>query len=162
MIVLSITEKGDFMTKLLSKGAFDSFLLESARIDMGVTYEIDGHINSKFYTKEELEAIPWSLVPWSEVQEHCRSCMKGKKAPSAFSIVLHLKDDFVPGVLKDVPDALSSIAALVINIRLTEEGLRLITAVSRKGFSLDKQAEPVWDQTMRRFLDSKQIRFEEL
>ena len=42
MRAFKITETGNFMTKLLSGGSFDSFLLEEASLSMQVTWILDG------------------------------------------------------------------------------------------------------------------------
>ena len=53
MRAFKITETGNFMTKLLSGGSFDSFLLEEASLSMQITWVLDGRINRSFYSNEE-------------------------------------------------------------------------------------------------------------
>ena len=48
MIALKIVKNGSFMSKILAGEAFDSFLLEEARISMAVTWDIAGHLNEQF------------------------------------------------------------------------------------------------------------------
>ena len=54
MIALKIVKNGSFMSKILAGDAFDSFLLEEARIRMAVTWDIDGHLNEQFYPADVL------------------------------------------------------------------------------------------------------------
>ena len=161
MVAYTVQNKGSFMSKLLSSDCFDSFLLEEARIKMAVSYVIDGHLNRDFYSSEEWEDAsqrPYELQPWSLMRGVCHDLIKGTKAPSAFSFVLHLKPEFIGRTLSEVSaDTVSAVQALVLNIRLDSTGLHLVTGVSMRGFSLDKSPDKIWDKTMERFLASKGI-----
>ena len=53
MRAFQIKETGNFMTKLLSGGTFDSFLLEEASLHMQVAWHLDGHLNMDFFDDEE-------------------------------------------------------------------------------------------------------------
>lgn len=154
------------MTRLLTTDCFDSFLLEEAEIRMAATFSIDGHRTQGFYSTDELTEIPgasYDCIPWSGVRSTCREIIKGSKAPASFRFTLRLKPEYVAGTLKSCDDASTAdaVGSLAINIRLTGNGLRVITGVAMKGFTMDHSADRIWDQTMERFLSSKGIVFEE-
>lgn len=161
MMAFTVNSKGAFMSKLLSSDTFDSFLLEEARIKMGVSYVIDGHLNRDFYSPEEWEEAgkePSGLTEWSAVRATCRDLIKGKRAPSAFSFVFHLKSEYMDRTLAEVPaDTRNFVQALLLNIRLDSTGLHLVTGVSMRGFTTDRSPEKVWDRTVSRFLAARGI-----
>lgn len=168
MTSYTITNKGTFMSQLLSTGCFDNFLLEKAMIRMQVTYEIDGHLNRDFYTNEEWQnaAEEGGLAAWSEIREHCRNVIKGRKAPTAFLFVMVLKPHLIAEILSDVtPDTASCVQGLSIAIRSVNDAdgnmqIQVITGASMKSFTTDKSATQVWDSAVGRFLTAKGITFD--
>lgn len=169
MTSYTITNKGMFMSQLLSARCFDSFLLEKAMIRMNVTYEIDGHLNRNFYTDEEWQnaAEGGGLAAWSEIREHCRNVIKGTKAPTAFLFVMVLKPELVAKVLSGAtPDSAASVQGLSIAIRSADGAdgsmqIQVITGASMKSFTTDRNAMQIWDSAVGRFLAASGIAFEE-
>lgn len=157
------------MSRLLSTDCFDSFLLQEATIRMAVTYSIDGQLNKDFYEGDvsehdgDSEHRLFAYQPWSEARALCREMIKGKKAPTMMKITLQLKPSYVEATLGRAadlqPGTLANIAGLLLNIRLDDTGLHLITGVAARTFLLDKSPDRVWDRTMERFLASKEIDF---
>ena len=148
MRAFRITETGNFMTKLLSGRSFDSFLLEEASLSMQVTWHLDGRINRNFYSSEEWEdetTHPYPLIAWEAVRGHLRELIRGKKAP--------LQDEGYPQLAE-------SVGAMALNIRYDGSEVTLVTGISLKSFSLDKNADRIWDSMMERFLASREIGFE--
>ncbi|MEE1050628.1 MAG: DUF5721 family protein, partial [Lachnospiraceae bacterium] len=91
MIALKIVKNGSFMSKILAGDAFDSFLLEEARIRMAVTWDIDGHLNEQFYPADvwkDPEQRPYDRTQWKEIRPYIYDIIKGKQAPSSFHFVL--------------------------------------------------------------------------
>ena len=143
MRAFKITETGNFMTKLLSGGSFDSFLLEEASL------------------KDESNH-PYPLISWSEVRGHFRELIRGKKAPASLSIVLQLRPDHCEKILDShgFPQLRDSVGAMVLNIRYDGSEVTLVTGIALKNFTLDKNADRIWDETMEKFLLSREIGFE--
>ena len=48
------------------------------------------------------------------------------------------------------------------NIKYDGEKIVLTTAISYEGFTMDKSAEPIWDNALKKFLSAKEIQFEEI
>ena len=155
------------MTKLLSGSSFDSFLLEEASLSMQVTWLLDGKINRGFYSAEEWEdesLHPYPLISWSEVRGHLRDLIRGKKAPVSFQFVLHLKPELMEKMLRKggEDELLSSVGAFVLTIRYKDGEVSLLSGISMKSFTMNKNADRLWDKTVRLFLESKEIAFEPL
>ena len=165
MRAFKITETGNFMTKLLSGGSFDSFLLEEASLSMQVTWLLDGKINRGFYSSEDWEdqtLHPYPLIAWPEIRGHLRELIRGKKAPSSLSIVLQLRPDYCEKLLDShgFPQLKAFVGAMVLNIRYDGNEVTLVTGIALKSFTLDKNADRIWDETMEKFLVSREIGFE--
>lgn len=166
MTSFHITELKNFMGKLLGTDCFDSFLLAEASISTFAEFTIDGHINPDFYTKEEREdpeVCPWDLAAWSTVRPLCFDIIKGRRSPSRFKFVLHLRPDFIPGVLKGADPSLTpgQVRALVLTVRYDGNGASIVTGTAFSSFVMDKTLDVQWDKTMRQFLTRKGISYRE-
>ena len=133
MIALKIVKNGSFMSKILAGDAFDSFLLEEARIRMAVTWDIDGHLNEQFYPADvwkDPEQRPYDRTQWKEIRPYIYDIIKGKQAPS------------------------------LITVRFSDSVMTIVTGTAYKSFTLDKSADTLWDKSLQKFLISRQIDFE--
>ena len=157
MISLRITKTKDFMQKLLSSDAFDSFLLEEATILTYNTFSIDGHIQKDFYAGEDAEipALGYGFSLWKDMKSVCFQIIKGKHTPLSFRIVLRLMPQYAEKVLN------SQGTSLLLNIRYDGSTVTLITGTSCQTFQLTKEPEQLWDKTIRSFLAKKEIAYEE-
>ena len=118
-----------------------------------------------FYTKEEWEDKtdhPFPLISWSEVRGHMRELIRGKKAPASLSIVLQLRPDMMEQMLtaEGYPQLRDNIGAMVLNIRYDGKEVTLVTGIALKSFTLDRNADRIWDEAMGRFLASCEIGYE--
>lgn len=165
MKAFKITETGNFMTKLLSGGSFDSFLLEEASLHMQGTWTVDGHVNRAFYSEEEWadpSAHPFDLLTWRDVRGHLRELIRGKKAPAGLSIVLQLAPKSMEKLLTNagLSEMIDSVGAMVLNIRYDGAKVTVVTGISLKTFTLDKNAALLWDDFVQRFFAAQKIAFE--
>lgn len=155
------------MNCLLVKDTFDNFLLEDATITTYNTFTIDGHIQSDFYSVDELEALPdKTLSTWGIIKPHCFNLIKGSKLPLRFKIVLKASASYTEKLLNDNPCGLSlkDIGGLYINVRydshrtLTGDdsataSLDCISMASLNIFSMDKTLEKTWDSICTKSID---------
>lgn len=167
MIALKITGLGSFMSRLFSGNTFDSFLLAEGTLQMGVTWQVDGKLNRDFYEKdvwEDPSQRPYDYMSWSEVRPALRELIRGKKAPVSFRFVLHLKPELMQSLLQKEGDSelLSCVGAFVLTIRYKEGQVSLLSGISMKSFTMNKNADILWDKVIRRFLQAKEIAFESL
>lgn len=167
MIALKITNVKKFMGKLLASEAFDSFVIEEASICTYNTFLIDGHQNRDFYSTEEWEdreIRPYDFTAWKQIRPVCYSLIRGTRTPSAFRFVLHLIPDYVASVLKKEETAITpqQIKALVLTVKYDGTALTLVTGTAFHTFIMDKTVDRLWDDAMKKFLDKREIEYEEL
>lgn len=166
MIALKIGSLGSFMSGLFSRNTFDAFLLAEGALQMGVTWQVDGKLNREFYEKEAWEdpaQRPYDYEAWSGIRPALRELIRGKKAPASFRFVLHLKPEYMQALLEKEgdPELLACVGAFVLTIRYRDGAANILTGISMKSFTMNKNADILWDKTVRRFLQSKGIPFEE-
>ena len=165
MIALKIKKTGPFMAKLLGEDTFDLFLLEQAQIQMAVTWEIDGHLNRKFYdpeTWEDPSLRPYDLMEWKKIRPHCYNIIRGKQTPAGFLFVLRLRPDLKEAMLEKAGQGQMKafVSAFLINIRYQDGNVQIVTGTSYSSFTLDKSAGELWDKAFVRFLTGKKIDFD--
>lgn len=167
MISLTLKDTKTFMSHLLIKDTFDTFLLSEATIKTSCSYSIDGQINRAFYSDEEwnnLKEEDKSYTTWNSQKPFCFSLIKGSKVPSAMKIVMLLSKEKTADLLGSIESGLSidNINGLFINIRYQEGHVSLITGTSINIFSLDKQLDATFDAYIRNFLINAGLDYEEV
>ena len=120
----------------------------------------DGRIRQGYYSDEELEKNRIEeLSSWKALRPFCYSLIKGKKLPESFQITMQLSPEenekFIRRVKPDFPA--EQVAALYLNIRYENHAAACVTGTSLKVFTLDKQIEREWDDTVRRYFKKLQI-----
>jgi len=167
MTAIQITDLKLFMNILLTREAFDSFLLEEATIRTGQTFLIDGHINSEFYTKEELENDPLlrqEFSSFANLRPVCYSLIKGSHTPLHFKFVLHASDTYVRKLLGrhgTTPEA-ANLKSLILTIRYDGSHAVCTSGTAYHTFVMDKTIDSIWDSALKSSFDSLGIAFEEL
>ncbi len=164
MILCSINDKKDFMNKFLAGDSFYSFLLKEASILGLVPFQIDGRINTSFFSDEDPDTSHFlsdEYVKWEDIRSICFDLIKGKRTPTRFQFVLYLKKETVEHLLhkEQLTKEGSFVQNFVLNIRFEQGEMTLTTAVDYSTFTLDKQAEQLWDQALMKFLNGKQITY---
>ena len=167
MILCKITDKKDFMGKLLAGETFDSFLLKEANIHSFVPYLIGGHINKAFFgddAEDSASFTSYDYAQWKDIRPICFDLIKGKRTPTKFVFVLYLKPEAMTAMFDKagISATESLVQNLILNIRFEQGEMSITTAVDYSGFTLDKQAEQLWDTTTRKFLDKKEISYENI
>ena len=165
MIALKITGLGSFMSRLFSGNTFDSFLLAEGTLRMGVTWQVDGKLNRDFFDKstwEDPSQRPYDYAAWSQVRPFLRDLIRGKRVPVSFHFILHLKPEIMQAMLEKEGDneLISCVGAFVLTIRYKNGEASLLTGISMKSFTMNKNADRLWDKTIRRFLEANEIAFE--
>lgn len=165
MISLELNDIKDFMNKLLRSELFDHFLLSEASICGPITYQIDGHLNTSFFSEEELtlqnlKDLP--AIPFSKVRNNCFELMKGKVVPQSFHFVFMLSPSNLANTLAHIKSSFqpNDISGVYINIRYQNQTLLCTTGISYQIFSLDRSLEQEWDLLIQKFLKTHGISFE--
>ncbi len=165
MISLQITDVRDFMAKLLKTDLFDHFLMPEAVITTAVTYRIDGHLNTSFYSTDELEILGLaglSTAPFSLFRSTCFDLIKGKRTPSFFKFVFMLSPENLKNTLLCTGSSFSEndISGVYLNLHFKDQMLTCTTGVSCRIFSTDRSFETEWDELVCRFLKNHGISYE--
>lgn len=160
MIALKIEDLKTFTAQLFMGETFDHWLVREANIVTFNSFTIDGRIRQGYYSDEELEKNRIEeLSSWKALRPFCYSLIKGKKLPESFQITMQLSPEenakFIRRVKPDFPA--EQVAALYLNIRYENHAAACVTGTSLKVFTLDKQIEREWDDTVRRYFKKLQI-----
>lgn len=164
MKAYKITERKNFMSRLLGSSVFDSFLLAEASITTYNTFLIDGRINKGFFTGDlNDEALPpYEFSLWQDMRSLCFDLIKGKRTPVGFKFVLHLKPELAKSLLKENGSAvtLNDLKAFVLNIKYDGSELTCVTATAFHTFIPDKVPDQIWDGYMDQFMGNNGIGYE--
>ena len=167
MLALQISSTKQFMNQLLTSDCFSSFLLESASVTTFNTFHIDGRIHPEFYNSDSEdyeEKTRYAFSKYINLQEHLFFIIKGSRTPLQMKLTLLLNPDSMEKLLQTnactVPKDI--ISGFALNIKYDGEKILLTTAISYEGFTMDKSAEPIWDNALKKFLSAKEILFEEI
>lgn len=167
MLALQITSTKQFMNHLLTSDCFSSFLLESASVTTFNTFHIDGRIHPEFFNNESeeyLEKTKYNFSKFLDLQEHLFFVIKGSRTPLQMKLSLLLNPDAMNKLLLTNACSVTKemLSGFVLNIKYDGEKILLTTAISYEGFTMDKSAEPIWDNALKKFLSAKEIQFDEI
>lgn len=165
MIAIKISNKKEFMSKLLASELFDSFLVESISIDTFNSFHIDGRIHKDFY-KNNAGYVDDSHIQdnssWAELRAVCYDLIKGKRTPLAFKMVFFCDDSMKENVIKAADAGIDPAqVTLGLNIKFANGIIMITTGCAYSIFTLDKTIEKAWDSYIPSFLSSLGIESEE-
>ena len=157
MLSLQISDIRQFMTSLLSLETFDHFLLVEATVKMSVTHRIDGRINKEFYESDP--APEQDYISWGNVRDYVFSVIRGKQLPLSMKIILALPQPTIQALLTQngLSERIRDIEGMYLNILYTPANLVLTTGISDKGFSLDRLADSILEESVRGFLRKHEL-----
>ena len=160
MILLSISEVKEFMSKLLLSDTFDSFLFIEGEIVTFNTFSINGYLQKDFFDKDMIPERNYSL--WKELREYCFSRIRGKRTPLRFKFVFGLSEPNIEKLLRQQGLSFTpqDVQGLYLNISYDGHSLRCVTGTSMNLFTLDKSLEEAWDKMVQKFFVQKEISFE--
>ena len=160
MLIRKFSDNRDFTHKLFLEPVFDDFYLSSARFDTAVTIQIDGKLNTDFFDEEGLGQLKdegTRYISWKEIRPTCFSFIRGKKPPLLFKIVL-----IIPGQLQKPASWLSVLPIdgqtdFFLNLGYMKGESRLTTGISTSGFTMNREPQQIWDQTIENYLSQNQL-----
>lgn len=166
MKAYQIFDLKSFMNKLLLSESFDYFLLEEGTIITANTFTIDGHIHKEFYTKEEQDdeqLCPHDFSLWKDMRPLCFQLIKGKRTPLSFKFVLLLLPEHMTQILQNGGFSHHHLVkSFTLTVKYDGTAATLMTGISTNTFLMDKTPEQLWDNAFIKFMDNKQIVWEEL
>ena len=161
MTSIKITNKKNFMAKLLTSELFDNFLAEEVVIDTYNTFTIDGHIHRDFYKNANEEAAPCpkeEFSKWEKIRPICLDLIKGRQTPLGFRFILRSGDEQKAALFETIDSDISmDQVSFGINIKFSSGEVVVTTGVNYSIFTLDKEAEKAWDNYVPSFLESNGI-----
>ena len=169
MLALKVEDIRDFMTKLLAKDTFDTFLFSEGTITTFTTYVIDGTWHPEYFQDSESDQgqVPAGAgsgkenqtLTWHLVRPVLYDMIKGNHTPVHMKIVMKLADYNVEDLLKQSGLSImkEQVDGLYLNLTYTKGTVTVTTGSSLKIFTLDKSLDRVWDDMIRRFFLSRQI-----
>ncbi|GAB5615809.1 hypothetical protein JCM31739_06340 [Faecalimonas canis] len=160
MILLSIPEVREFMSKLLLSETFDSFLFIEGEIVTFNTFSMNGRLQKDFFDKDMTPDRAYSL--WKDLREYCFSLIRGKRTPLRFKFVFGLSEPNIEKLLKQqgLSFTTNDVQGLYLNISYDGTSLKCVTGTSMNLFTMDKSLEEAWDKMVQKFFVQKEIMFE--
>lgn len=146
MQLIQILDIKQFMQLLFQTDILDNYEFASATIQTDMHYTLDGHLNSSFFSTEELETLQLTnkeYLPWHLAKDKIFQIIKGKKTPTQLKIVLLPNQTVIDDLLKSANSSLNSndIFSISVNILFQEPKLNVTTGISYKIFTMDKEFE---------------------
>ena len=161
MIAVKISNKKDFMGRLLATDLFDNYYVEEATIETFNTFHIDGHIQKAFYKNDEdttETAKIGDFSRWGELRSLCFDLIKGKRTPLGFKFVFHPDEEVKEAIVQEADAGIRPEDVLLgINIRFTGDSIQITTGTAFKIFTMDKTIEKAWDEYIPSFLSKSNI-----
>ena len=163
MTSIKITNKKNFMAKLLASELFDQFFVEEAEVTTFNTFHIDGRIHKDFYRDTMADGTsPLSEMgeysTWKELKQTCYDLIKGKRTPLSFKFVFYLNEEAKSRLIKEADAGIDKDQVkLGINIRFINGDIIVTTGCAISIFTLDKSIEKAWDSFIPSFLDQNSI-----
>ena len=151
MKAFSVPEVKPFMAGLLKGSLFHGWQLRSAELGLMSRIEIQGSINSAYWTEEEKKKRTSPYLLWDEIQPKICALVQGDHTPSFMNITLAVPPSRVPDIAQDF------VESFLINIRFEKGVLTLITGVAAKSFTMDKTPEHLWDEKVPVYFKAYQI-----
>ncbi|MBO6158635.1 MAG: hypothetical protein J6P72_05140 [Firmicutes bacterium] len=153
-----------FMNSMLNGKLFHRWQLRTMELGLISHISIDGKLNRNFLSEEESASRTSDYIEWDEIQPKIKGLIQGKNSPSVLTMTLSLPPELVPGIQSD------AIESYQLNIRYEvpagsedkKKRLVLITGISTKTFTMDKEPERAWDSLIPSYFEKRQLSIEEL
>lgn len=147
MEAFDITNRKDFMAKLLKSDLFDTFEVREIVAHVAFKMVLDGKRNNDYFhdIDEDPETVYSSYLTWGEMRRHVYELMTGKKLPTYFKIIFSTSQAKTSQLSSDA-------STFYLNITFKDNHITCSTGTAYNCFTLDKSAEKIWDDRIRHFL----------
>ena len=162
MQTIEILDIKPFMQLIFQTDQFDGYDFVSADIRTDISCTLDGHLNTDFFSNEELEhpfLFGHSYLPWNMAKEKVFSLIKGKRTPSLLKIVLKSSDANTQALLASTASSLhpKDIDGMFVNILFQNQQLHVICGVAYHIYTLEKELEEELRTSVVNLLKQQQI-----
>lgn len=141
-----ITNRKEFMAKLLKSDLFDSFEVREVVLHTAFKIVLDGKRNQDYFNDINNDEASYSVyLTWGELRKYVYELMQGSKLPTYFKIILSTNKE------KTI-DISSEVSAFHLNIHFRDNQTTCSTGTAYKSFSLDQSPDYIWDEKIKNFL----------
>lgn len=142
-----ITNRKEFMSKLLKSDLFETFEVREIVAHTSFKMILDGKRNLEYFNdiRNDSNIIYSEYLSWGEMRKHVYELMLGNKLPTYFKIILSTN---TAKTLQLSSDA----STFYLNITFKDNQITCSTGTAYKSFILDKSADHTWDERMKHFL----------
>lgn len=142
-----ITNRKEFMAKLLKSDLFESFEVREVTIHVAFKMILDGKRNVVYFQdiNEDSEKVYSDYLTWGEMRKHAYELMQGSKLPTYFKIVLSTSNEKTRQIS---PNA----STFYLNITFKDNQITCTTGTAYSEFTLDQSADQLWDERIKNFL----------
>jgi hypothetical protein len=157
MIALKIPgqEMKTLMHHLLKEETFDVFEVRDVSIRSFIQFDVHGLLFEEAESDDETAAERRKFALWRDVRPYIFNIIKGAKRPRGMKFVFSLPSNKAKEI---TPLA----AVLFLNLSFDNGELLITSGLTKKEFSLDKSADQLWDEAIRRFFRKNKIAVEEI
>lgn len=162
MQAIEISDIKLFMQLLFQSGQLDAYELVSADIRTDITYSLDGHVNTAFFSTDELDELSLThsqYLPWAMAKEKVFDIIRGKKTPSVLKLVLRASASQTESFINSTNSSLNSndIDGFFVNILFQDKKLNVICGISYRIFTMDKELEAEFSENFITLLRANSI-----
>lgn len=142
-----ISNRKEFMAKLLKSDLFDNFEVREVTIHVSFKMILDGKRNKAYFqdVHEDSEKVYSDYLTWGEVRKHVYELMLGTKLPTYFKIILSTS-------IEKTQQLSPNVSTFYLNITFKDNQTTCTTGTAYSEFTLDQSADHLWDDRIKNFL----------
>lgn len=142
-----ITNRKEFMNKLLKSDLFETFEVREVTIHVAFKMILEGKRNMDYFHDiyESSETTSTQYLSWGEIRKHVYELMQGTKLPTYFKIILSTSEEKTKQLSCDV-------STFYLNITFKNNQITCTTGTAYQSFTLDQSADHLWDERIKNFL----------
>lgn len=147
MQAFEITNRKEFMSKLLKSDLFESFEVREVISHTAFKLVIDGKRNQAYFNdlQNDPDGIYSEYLTWGEIRKHVYELMQGHILPTYFKIILCTPSSKTAQLSQDA-------STFYLNITFKDNQMTCSTGTAYKDFTFDKSADHIWDERIKHFL----------
>ena len=159
MISFMIEDTKDCMQKLLKANVFDEFLCTQFEMVGLFKVNIDGQIRLEYLSSDEKEILEERrFIQWKDLKNSVYDMVRGHKTPSFMKIVFSLNEKAKLATLDRISyPTPKDINSFIFTLTYENKRIKVITGTNYGNFTLDKQAEQYFDDSMLKFFKRHEI-----
>lgn len=143
------------MNYLLASDVFDSFYVRQADLCTLFRIRMDGKRNPDWGEEEQSEDLKWK-----EIKPYVFERIKGNQLPRFLRVELFLPVEEYQSLFAKMDIEVKDLEQVHIKLSYENKTATVTTGISSSTFSLDREPEHNWDETVGSFLKKMKIAWE--